>query len=147
HVYVGPECTTKLLGCNREFEPLMTASDRRVLVSRSFRGPDIPALRAAVSTLISHIGLLDGRRDDFVLAVDEILTNAVRHGGGSGRLEVWTAGDCVWFQVLDAGPGMSADSQPAKPTPTQIGGRGLWLARQLTDQLSIFSGRGGTTVV
>jgi serine/threonine-protein kinase RsbW len=89
------------------------------------------------------------RLDDFVVAVNELLTNAVRHGGGTGRLLLRHVDDRVECEVSDHGPGLShplLDGTPARPPADQPGGWGLWLAEELTDDFAITSGAGGTTV-
>jgi len=91
-------------------------------------------------------GLAEARRQDFILAVDEILTNAVRHGGGAGRLELWIDDGTLWFEITDAGLGFAPASPAGLPSPTQVGGRGLWIAREMTDRLTIDSGPDGTVV-
>jgi serine/threonine-protein kinase RsbW len=83
-----------------------------------------------------------------VLAVNELLTNAVRHGGGKGRLLLWRRGDEVICEVSDHGEGfdgrrLSTGARPAADTP---GGWGLWLADRLSDRMEVQTGPGGTTV-
>jgi len=116
------------------------------LVSRPFGGGDIAPLRAVLGRLVAQAGLAGERSNDFVLAVDEILTNAVRHGGGEGHLEVWVASGRIWFRITDHGSGMTVEPPTAPPAPTQLGGRGLWIARGLTDELRIATGPDGTQV-
>jgi anti-sigma regulatory factor (Ser/Thr protein kinase) len=117
-----------------------------VLLSESFDGGQLAVLRRSVSKHAAEVGLVDTRRQDFVLAVDEVITNAVRHGGGNGRLEVWVAEGRLWFRVSDAGPGFSAALPAHAPEPTLPGGRGLWITSTVTDDLSIATGPLGTTV-
>ncbi|MDF2712442.1 MAG: ATP-binding protein, partial [Nonomuraea muscovyensis] len=61
---------------------------RRALVADFARGR-ITVLRRAVTTYAAGMGLTGRRLEDFVLAVNEITTNAVLHGGGRGRLRLW----------------------------------------------------------
>jgi anti-sigma regulatory factor (Ser/Thr protein kinase) len=117
-----------------------------VLLSRSFDGGQLATLRRTVAKHAAEVGLLDSRRQDFVLAVDEVVTNAVRHGGGHGRLDVWVAEGQLWFRVSDAGPGLAAPLPAHAPEPTLPGGRGLWITRHVTDDLTITTGPLGTTV-
>jgi serine/threonine-protein kinase RsbW len=87
--------------------------------------------------------------DDFVVAVNELLTNAVRHGGGGGRLALWTTGGRVLCEVGDTGPGLPGllgGGGPVRPATDQPGGWGLWLAEELTDAFEVTTGAGGTTV-
>jgi anti-sigma regulatory factor (Ser/Thr protein kinase) len=116
------------------------------LVSLTFAGPDIPALRRLVALKVERAGLRPRRCDELVLAIDEVLTNSVRHGGGSGQLEIWVAGGRLWFQIIDQGPGMAQVPAPRQPAPAEAGGRGLWIARQLTDDFHITTGPRGTSV-
>jgi serine/threonine-protein kinase RsbW len=116
------------------------------VLSRQFGGGDIAALRRAVAGHAELAGLDERRSDDLILVVDEILTNAVRHGGGTGLVEIWVSAGRVTFRVVDDGPGMDASLTPRPPAPTQGGGRGLWIAHQLTDEITISSGPEGTAV-
>ena len=71
---------------------------------------------------------------------------------------MWTAGRALCFQVEDAGPpALPAQGRRAgdsgQPVPATGGGtwppqpaHGLWLTRELADQMSVFSGPGGSRV-
>jgi len=105
-------------------------------------------LRHSVTSCAGAAGLSGDRLDDFVVAVNELLTNAVRHGGGSGRVALWAEDGGVVCEVSDSGRGLPAQRpepvvRPAANTP---GGWGLWLAEELTDTFDIVTGDGGTTV-
>jgi serine/threonine-protein kinase RsbW len=83
-----------------------------------------------------------------VVAVNELLTNAVRHGGGTGRASVWRADGSVVCEVSDAGEGLAGApaERPARPTADEPGGWGLWLAEELTDSFRLTTSVEGTTV-
>ena len=83
-----------------------------------------------------------------MVAVNELLTNAIRHGGGRGRVSVWRTGDAVVCEVTDSGGGLRAPRPPheARPPADQPGGWGLWLAGELTDTLRVETGAEGTSV-
>jgi len=116
------------------------------LMKQSFDGGQVALVRRLVAEHANAAGLGEARRQDFVLAVDEIVTNAVRHGGGGGILEVWLTTERIWFRVSDEGPGLAV--APVRPPgPSQLGGRGLWIANQITDELTITSDHTGTVVV
>ena len=105
------------------------------------------ALRHSVASCAGAAGLAGERLDDFVVAVNELLTNAVRHGGGSGRVSLWHRDDTVVCEVADQGEGLPGPlDSPRRPAADRLGGRGLWLAGQLTDTVEIETGHGGTTV-
>jgi serine/threonine-protein kinase RsbW len=107
----------------------------------------VTALRHAVASSAAAAGLSGTRLDDFVVAVNELLTNAVRHGGGTGHVVLWRDRLSVICEVTDRGGGMPARSaHPARPAPDEPGGWGLWLAGELTDSIEIASGGDGTAV-
>ncbi|MBE1491422.1 ATP-binding protein [Plantactinospora soyae] len=110
-----------------------------------FTATEITGLRHEVARLAAAHGLRDDRLDDFVFAVYEILTNAVRHGGGSGSLQLDHVGAELVCQVDDDGPGFAAGQLSAQ-SPLRTGGRGLQLVRELTDSLTIIPRTPGTSV-
>lgn len=117
-----------------------------MLLSEIFDRSRITQLRHIVASAAGAAGLTGDRLDDFVVAVNELLTNAVRHGGGAGRVELWRSDGAVTCEVSDSGAGLDDSDRPARPAPDVPGGRGLWLAGELTDELEIKTGDQGTTV-
>lgn len=115
-------------------------------LTETFSKDDVVRLRRLVARHADAVGLADARKQDLVLAVDEIATNAVRHGGGAGELTLWVAQERLWFRIADRGPGLRAALPTKPPNRRQIGGRGLWITRQITDDMSIESGPDGTVV-
>jgi anti-sigma regulatory factor (Ser/Thr protein kinase) len=120
---------------------------RRVLWASFARGR-ITVVRRAVAEHAAREGLTGRRLEDFVLAVNEIVTNAVVHGGGHGRLRLWSHGGRLWCEVTDEGPGLPPGWMGGRRPPAGFegGGRGLWLTRMLCDQITIVSGLRGTRV-
>lgn len=104
------------------------------------------ALRHTITSAAAAAGLSGERLDDFVVAVNELLTNAVRHGGGRGRVQLWREADAVVCEVRDSGPGLPAErlDHRDRPAPDQPGGWGLWLAGRLTDSFETTTGDGTT---
>jgi serine/threonine-protein kinase RsbW len=105
----------------------------------------VTELRHTVAARAADAGLVGDRLDDFVVAVNELLTNAVRHGGGSGHVALWREPGAVVCEVSDRGTGMTAD-RTGRPTTDEPGGWGLWLAAELTDAIEVRSGGDGTAV-
>jgi serine/threonine-protein kinase RsbW len=126
----------------------LPASEPAPRLSQTFTAQTMPALRHAVRAYARRSGLTGDPLDDFVIAVHELIGNAVRHGGGRGRLHLRRDGDTLVCDVTDNGPGFATavPAATAPPSPHTLGGRGLWLARQLTDTLLISDGPDGVTV-
>lgn len=92
-------------------------------------------------------GLVGGRLEDFVVAVNEIAANAVLHGGGSGQLRLWRAGNELVCEVADRGTGVSRGQLESAPEDLMgRAGRGLFLARALTGSLTISDDAGPAVV-
>lgn len=108
---------------------------------------DLRALRAEVADWVARAGLAAQRAEDFVLAVNEIATNAVQHGSPAAVLRLLAAGPgSVQAEIRDTGPGMPA-ARPADSPARDRGGWGLAVARQVCDEVNVQSGSGGTVVV
>ncbi|MEU8260132.1 ATP-binding protein [Micromonospora sp. NPDC048999] len=118
------------------------------LIAEAFDRAQVTELRHAVTSCAHAAGLHGQRLDDFVLAVNELITNAVRHGGGQGWLRVWRQAGELVCEVADHGQGISVRrlSDRSRPAPDTAGGWGLWLARELSDTMVVATGETGTTV-
>jgi len=112
---------------------------------RDFSHDDLNTLRHDLTRFAENNGLTDRALYRFVLAVHELATNAVRHGGGHGHLELRRTGDHLRCRISDHGPGMPFAHPPSRPAPGTLSGRGLWLARHGGD-LTWTSDGHGTTV-
>jgi anti-sigma regulatory factor (Ser/Thr protein kinase) len=126
----------------------MAAESASVALDMAFdRGLLVP-LRNAVAAHASRLGLSGYRVEELVLVAHELASNAILHGGGGGRLRLWAADGLLWCEVSDTGPGLPVPDPSLGPPPATAasGGRGLWLARRLTDSFDVESGDGGTTV-
>ncbi|MEQ4303339.1 ATP-binding protein [Plantactinospora sp. B6F1] len=118
------------------------------LIAETFDGDRVTEIRHTVTDCAKAAGLGGARLDDFVLAINELMTNAVRHGGGRGWLRLWRTGEVLYCLVSDTGAGIGPDrlDERRRPLPEVAGGWGLWLARQLSDEMLVRSGPDGTTV-
>ena len=76
-----------------------------------------------------------------LLALDEAVSNAIRHGSRGGEpvlVSVESDGEWVEMTVRDGGPTPRLPRLPAEPPPAlQTGGRGLWLILQLVDEVRL----------
>ena len=93
-------------------------------------------------------GFAGDRLQGFVLAINEVITNVVLHAGGHGRIVLWLTGGSAWCTVTDSGPGIPERylSPPDVPEAFEVGGRGIWLAYQLCDEVTMATGPIGTTI-
>ncbi|GAA2888266.1 hypothetical protein Acy02nite_81530 [Actinoplanes cyaneus] len=111
-----------------------------VMLVRRFDLDTVAALRAAVSRLLSVVGLPDPVRYKLVLAIHEAVANAIRHGGGSGRMWLWSHTGSLWCEISDDGPGLPAHVTVPTVAPTDLAeGSGLWLINEVVDDLTITS--------
>ncbi|WP_239140852.1 ATP-binding protein [Actinoplanes campanulatus] len=119
-----------------------------VLLDRAFGRDDITILRHEITRLLGVAGLTGDRLDGFVLAVNEVITNVVLHAGGRGRVVLRIDGGSVWCVVTDVGPGIPSAFLDRARTPEtfEVGGRGLWLAHQLCDEVTTATGPIGTSI-
>ncbi|WFE42198.1 ATP-binding protein [Micromonospora sp. WMMD998] len=122
--------------------------DTSLLIAETFDQAQVTELRHSVTSCAHAVGLAGQRLDDFVLAINELITNAVRHGGGQGRLRLWRRNDELVCEVADHGPGISERRlrDRDRPAPETAGGWGLWLARELSDTMEVETGDAGTVV-
>lgn len=114
--------------------------------SMSFGSGDLRRLRAFVTGHADRAGLGNESATGVVLAVSEIASNSVRHGGGRGELRAWTEGRSLVCEVSDRGHITSPLVGRVRPARDAGGGAGLWLANQLCDLVQISSSDRGTTV-
>ena len=123
----------------------MTQVDRHTKPSLSFRLPlePIRLLRARerVRDYLHEQGVEGVAIDDVILAVEEAMTNAVRHSEAERDLEIELrpAGADLHVRVRDHGKGFDVDSfdRERRPDPLGAGGRGLYLIGQLMDGLEL----------
>lgn len=109
---------------------------------------DLPVVRRIAESAAAGAGLSAARVGEIVLAVNEIATNAVIHGRSPVTLRIWTRSDEIVFEVTDAGEGIGdALAGQLRPAPEDLGGRGLWLTRLLSDALEIRNGEGCTVSI
>jgi anti-sigma regulatory factor (Ser/Thr protein kinase) len=112
----------------------------------SFDGSNLAAVRCLVSRLALDAGLDAGRTSDLTLALTELTTNSVRHGGGGGLLRMWEERDALVCEVADRGHVDDPLVGRRMPAETEEGGRGVWLANQLCDLVQLRSTAVGTVV-
>ncbi|MGH9277098.1 MAG: anti-sigma factor RsbA family regulatory protein [Acidimicrobiales bacterium] len=111
-----------------------------------FRRGGLDDVRRFVSHRATSFGIGPGKVVDLVLAVNEVATNSIVHGGGGGVLRAWPTGDAFVCEVRDDGHIDRPLVGRARPAADREGGRGLWLANQLCDLVQVRSSPSGTVV-
>ena len=124
-------------------EALPTAPDAAAV---SFGSRDLPGVRQFAVAQAKRLGLAGQRLQDVELAVAELTTNSVLHGGGHGMLALWAEAGHLVCEVRDAGRLSDPLAGRRPPKPGQIGGRGLMLVNYVTDLVRVHTGDVGTTV-
>jgi anti-sigma regulatory factor (Ser/Thr protein kinase) len=122
-----------------------------VPLDQAFDAGSLYALRAAVAAHAAAAGLGRSQVYDVTAVAHELAANAVVHGAGHGQLRLWTEDGFLYCQVSDDGRDDLAE-QPAPPAQPGDGaapwpaehGHGLWLVRQVADQVGIGHGPSGT---
>lgn len=114
--------------------------------TRAFQAGTLEELRRFVAAQAEGAGLSPARSYDLVLAVNEVATNSVRHGGGHGRLRVWVEGETILAEVQDQGHIDLPLVGRERPAAGQVGGHGLWLVNQLCELVQIRSFPTGSVV-
>lgn len=115
-------------------QPLPFDADRLAVVRRQLLS------RAATA------GLCRSRLEDLELAVQELMVNSVRHGGGRGKVATWVEDGAFLVEVADTGRLSDPLVGCLPPAPQCPGGRGLYLVNQLTDLVQIHVDEAGTRV-
>ena len=108
-------------------------------------------MRAALRAYLSQRALDAKVIYDVVLAADEAFINAVGHAGAADdliRVTARVSESEALVEVQDGGGGFSlrGSAAPSVPDVSRAHGRGVFLMESLMDEVSVRSGRRGTTV-
>jgi anti-sigma regulatory factor (Ser/Thr protein kinase) len=80
--------------------------------------------------------------EDFITAMNEVLGNGLQHGRAPVELAVWVDTLNLTCRVTDCGPGIE-DTLAGYRFPDATSPKGLWLARQLCEDIIIRNRAGG----
>jgi anti-sigma regulatory factor (Ser/Thr protein kinase) len=89
---------------------------------------------------------LGERSDDFVLAVNEVLSNSLQHACEDGTLSLWEEPDGLVCEVRDGGHIVQPLIGREEPSIGQIGGHGIWLVNLVCDLVQVRSSPAGSVV-
>ena len=131
----GIRTAAAVRAARRRVGDLLSAHDTALVTDAAYFPPADPTLVEA---------------SEYLLGVDEVLVNAMTHGGGPATMRMWAVHDRVVTTVTDPGPGFD-DPYRGYTTRPRRGDEdtpelGLWLARQMCDELSFRHDREGFTV-
>jgi anti-sigma regulatory factor (Ser/Thr protein kinase) len=112
----------------------------------SFTLSDLSTVRSMVEAWARAAGIERDRADDLVLAVNELATNSIRHGGGKGVIRAWRESGVFVCEVRDSGRIDDPLAGRGLPADGRQSGRGLWLVNQLVDLVQLRSLRDGSAV-
>ncbi|RBY92337.1 ATP-binding protein [Blastococcus sp. TBT05-19] len=93
---------------------------------------ELPGVRADVRrelTAVARGSVTPDLIDRLVLALDEMASNALRHGGGDVRAAIGRTGSAYLVQVADRAP--HTPPSPAVGRDPSLGGLGLYLIAEL----------------
>ncbi|MBW8796437.1 MAG: MEDS domain-containing protein [Streptomyces sp.] len=138
HAYAPDDALAR---CN---EPLPPPPDAVPAVC--FESGSLFEARHLAAAEAARLGLTAGRLADLTLAVAELATNSVVHGGGSGTLGVWAEDGSVVCEVRDKGHLTDPLAGRRPPSRDRSGGRGLFLVNRVADLVRVHTGPEGTTV-
>jgi anti-sigma regulatory factor (Ser/Thr protein kinase) len=116
-------------------------------VSRlAFGRTDLDSVRKVVARHARTARLAPARAAELVSAANEVATNSLRHGGGSGTLRVWQERSALFCEIRDQGRFDKPLADRQRPDMDLASPRGLWLVNQLCDLVQIRSLPDGTVV-
>jgi len=114
-------------------------------VAQEFEIADLRRLRVWVGERAATSGLDQDRVEGLVTAVNELISNTVRHAAPHGTLRFWTAPGEVVVEVEDEGH--IADPLAGRRRQAMgAGGLGLWMVNQLCDLVEVRTSVDGTTI-
>lgn len=111
----------------------------------------VPLARHLLGDWLLRVPVDPDAVDALLLAVSELCSNAVRHATGAPgavHLHAWTEGDAVLIDVSDDGGSLATvgNGSVDLPDPDAEQGRGLFLVRELSDEVTSRVDGGRSTV-
>lgn len=128
--------------------PDMPDSSAKKLLNIPFTVSLMPQVRFHVGECATDCGLPRECREAFVLAVHEVASHAVLHGGGQGLLHLYERHGALHCQVSAEGQGFAEAVGAYGMCGTETGDsrRGLWAVQRLAGRLKVTSGTTATVV-
>ncbi len=99
----------------------------------------VPLARHFITDTLSRIP--ESALDSIEMMVSELATNCVLHAATEFEICVFHLGDALRVEVTDSGSGVPV---PLRPDADRLGGRGLLIVAELSDQWGIIQRPGET---
>ncbi|WP_326821696.1 ATP-binding protein [Streptosporangium sp. NBC_01756] len=115
----------------------------------AFRLPDLPDVRDFAAAGAVRSGMARESLADFLVAVNEVATNAVTHGHVTAKavLRMWTVGRTLVVEIHDQGRWTPVEVPgQTPPAPYATSGMGLWVARMISSDITVETGAAGTFI-
>lgn len=122
----------------RELAPPPPEPDGEPVMAMDVDVDRLGAARGALEQLVHAVSTSQQRAIEVAIGINEVVTNALEHGGDHAYVRCWLGEGHLTCEVVDEGPGLDdpfAGYWP--PSPEQVDGRGLWLARQTIDTVEL----------
>ena len=107
----------------------------------------LPARAREAVRAAAHDGVRREEVEDLVVAVSEVVTNAMLHGRAPTRLRVWSGPDRIVVTMTDCGAGPKDPYAGLLPIgDAGPGGRGLWIVNQSCNHVTMTRDPDGFTL-
>lgn len=138
----GPGPTCHISGAYLEPVAVLRETETGLLppeepVQRLTVTEDLQGLRRTVAASPVTRALPQRRREDFVLAVNEAATNALKYDRPPRSVRLWRSGRYVVCEVVGRGAVEDPLAGRHSPSPAAHRGRGLWMVNQLCDLVEL----------
>jgi len=110
------------------------------------RPEDLRWLRRTVTDLAGTALLSAARVRQLTIAVNELASNSIEHGGGQATVSIWTEPGLFVCQLDDAGIFANPLAGWTPPPPGSSRGRGLLIVHELADLVRINQRPDGTSI-
>ena len=121
-------------------------SSEQTSTTENFTRHSLGRICTLVRTDAIEAGVAPRDVEDLLIAVSEIVTNAIRYAGGAGSVRLQRLDRGLLTEIRDDGPGLPDGVLSERPSVDRADGRGLWLAQLLCPDMEIVSSAHGVTV-
>jgi anti-sigma regulatory factor (Ser/Thr protein kinase) len=112
----------------------------------SFDAARLATVRRVSAEFARRAGLPARRIDDLEVVVNELATNSIVHGGGTGTLSIWAEDGRLVYEIRDHGRLIDPLVGRRPVDFDNLSGRGVLLVNYLADLVRVYTGEDGTAV-